>query len=63
MRYKVMVEWVVCAEVEVEASSIDEAIDEVNFNDSLIPAEGSYVDGSLVINYEMTYQNNRRCLS
>jgi len=53
-KYKVYVEWTVTSTVEVEASSLDEAILEVENNDSLIPTEGDYLDGSLDINYEVS---------
>ena len=58
-----MVEWAVCAEVEVMADSIESAIEEVELNDSLVPADGSYIDGSLTINREFTYQNNKKYFS
>jgi hypothetical protein len=61
--YKVAVEWSVFSEVEVEAPSMEEAIMEVESNDSLIPVEGDYIDGSLVINHEMTTFFNKKHLS
>ena len=60
MKYKVMVEWVVCTTVEVEADSVEDAIQKVESDDSLIPTEGSYLDGSLTINQEITYQLNSK---
>jgi hypothetical protein len=59
-KYKVYVEWVVTSTVEVEANSLDEAISEVEANDSLIPTEGDYLSGSLDINYEVSrYLNSK----
>jgi hypothetical protein len=61
--YKVAVEWSVFSEVEVEASSMEEAIMEVESNDSILPVEGSYIDGSLTINHEMTNFFNKKHFS
>ena len=62
-KYKVVVEWSVFSEIEVEAPSMEEAIMEVEGNDSIIPTEGSYIDGSLSINHEMTTFFNRQNFS
>lgn len=62
-RYKVAVEWSVCTEIEVEANSVEEAIMEVEYDDSLIPADGDYIDGSLKINHDMTYYFNKNHIS
>lgn len=61
-KYKVYVEWVSTAIVEVEADCLESAIDEVNSNDSLIPTEGDYLDGSLDINQEISRQMNRHLM-
>ena len=61
-KYKVYVEWVVTTTVEVEADCLESAIDEVNNNDSLIPAEGDYLSGSLVINEEISRQMNKHLM-
>lgn len=61
--YKVAVEWVVFSEVEVEAATLDEAISEVESNESLIPSEGAFVENSLVVNQELTYSLNKKHFS
>jgi hypothetical protein len=58
-KYKVYVEWVVTSTVEVEANSFDEAIMEVESNDSLIPSDGDYLAGSLEINHEISRYLNK----
>ena len=61
--YKVVVEWAVFSEVEVAANSLNEAILDVEYNDSLVPSDGTYIDGSLVINRDMTYYLNKSSIS
>jgi len=61
-KYKVYVEWISTAIVEVEADCLESAIDEVNNNDSLIPTEGDYLDGSLDINEEISRQMNHHLM-
>ena len=48
MKIKLPVTWEVCGIVEVEANSIEEAIDYFNENcDNIkLPKDGEYVDGS-----------------
>lgn len=58
-KYKVYVEWVVTSTVEVEADSLDDAIAEVDYNDSLLPVEGEYLSGSLMINHEISRELNK----
>lgn len=62
-KYKVAVEWSVMAEVEVEADSMEQAIMEVEYNDSIIPTEGDYIDGSMLVNHEVTTFLNKKKFS
>ena len=56
-KFKVVVEWLVSATVEVEAESIEQAIEDVGARPDL-PDEGSYVDGSWRVIEEFTYDEN-----
>lgn len=49
-KYKIYLEWIVSSVVEVDADCLDDAILEVESNDSLVPQDGDYVSGSLEIN-------------
>lgn len=62
-KYKVYVEWMTTATVEVEANSLNEAIEKIDLDDSLIPTEGDYVDGSLEINYEISDYLNKSLIN
>ena len=53
-KYKVYVEWTVTSIVEVEANSMDDAVNIVQEDSSLIPERGDYLEGSLDVNYEMS---------
>ncbi len=57
-KYKVSVEWMMVAFIEVEASSIEEAISIVENEDGSLP-EGSYLDDSFQVNKEVTIELNR----
>lgn len=61
--YKVAIEWAVMSEVEVQANSLEEAIIEVENNDSLVPTDGAFIDGSLTINHDVTVLLNKKSLS
>ena len=51
MKIKLPVTWEVCGIVEIEANSIEEAIDYFNENcDNIeLPKDGEYVDGSFCL--------------
>ncbi len=57
-KYKVSVEWVMVAFIEVEASSMEEAISIVENEDESLP-EGDYLDDSFQVNKEVTIELNR----
>ena len=57
-KYKVYVEWTVTSIVEVEANSMDDAVNIVQEDSSLIPKQGDYLEGSLDVNYEMSHYLN-----
>jgi len=59
--FKVSVEWMVCATVEVEAESLDDAICKVEDDDDddfPLPTDPDYVEGSLMANYQITQYLN-----
>ena len=58
-KFKVVVEWLVSATVEVDAECIEQAIEDVGRRPDL-PDEGSYVDGSWRVIEEFTYDENER---
>lgn len=62
-KYKIYLEWIVTSTVEVDADSLDNAILEVENNDSVIPTEGDYLSGSLNINYEVSRYLNKNNIS
>lgn len=51
MIYKVCAVWTECALVDVEADSLDEAIELVLAGDVECPQHGDYVDDSLDVDY------------
>lgn len=60
-KFTIAVEWVMTADVVVEANSLDEAIRQVEDMPSL-PEDGDYLDGSFEINSEVTRELNRKHL-
>lgn len=61
-KYKVAVEWMMFSFIEVEASSIEEAISIVENEDSSLP-DGDYLDDSFQVNTEITAEINRSLFS
>ena len=60
MKYRVCVEWSVMAIIEVEAESIDEAIENIESNtDAPLPTNGGYIDGSFSVNHDFTIDENK----
>ena len=59
MKYKVVVEWSMMAVVEVEAASLDEAIENLQDDlDSPLPTNGGYVENSFCVNKDFTIEEN-----
>lgn len=58
MKYKVFVEWSIATIIEVEAESIDEAIEDVESRPG-VPDNGDYIDGSFSVNHDFTLGENR----
>lgn len=58
MKYKVAIWWSESAEVEVEAESLDEAIEMVQSGNVDFPEHGDYIDDSTEINHEYTREIN-----
>ncbi len=46
MIYKIPVSWEVCGEVEIEADSLEEAIDKAWDDEIPLPTESHYIDAS-----------------
>lgn len=61
-KYKVAVEWMMCAFIEVDAASMEQAIEIVEGEESALP-DGSYLDDSFVVNLEITRQYNQKLFS
>jgi hypothetical protein len=57
MKYKVAVQWMMTAEVEVEAESLTQAMAQVRKDTRELP-EGSYLDDSLEVNSYLTCELN-----
>lgn len=56
MKYKIPVEWTLIADIEVEASSLEEAIDKAQTDPEIgLPEDGEYLEGSWVVNTESVY--------
>lgn len=60
--YKIAVEWIMHDFVEVKASSMQEAINIVESSTDDLP-DGIYLDGSFVINEEITREVNKQNFS
>ena len=61
-KYKVAGEWMMFSFIEVEASSIEEAISIVENEDSSLP-DGDYLDDSFQVNTQITAEINRSLFS
>ena len=61
-KYKVLVEWTMCAVVEVEAPSLEEAISIADLADKLPEDLGEYMDGSYRALSEPSYELNEDIL-
>jgi hypothetical protein len=61
-KYKVSVEWIMFATLEVEASSMEEAISIVENEDGSLP-DGDYLDDSFQVNTQITAEINRSLFS
>ena len=59
-KFKIPIEWECYGEVEIEAKSLDEAIDEVNLNSDEIalPEDFDVVEGSIEVNFEVVEELN-----
>jgi len=62
-KYKIPLQWECSGEVEVEAESLDKAIEEVELNSDeiVLPETWEIVEGSVVINYPMIEFMNPDC--
>ena len=56
-KFVIPVQWIMFADVEIEADSLNEAIDIVNLQYPELP-EGEYVDDSFEVNKELVYEMN-----
>ena len=55
MKHKVYFQWIMCDEIEIEADSIEKAIEMVEEDDTLTEdCKGEYVDYSFEVNEEAT---------
>lgn len=54
MKWKIPVTWEVCGEIEVEADTLGEAMDEARINSDAypLPEESEYVDGSFALSMD-----------
>lgn len=57
-KFKIPVDWSMCADVEVQANSLQEAIDIVQLQWAELPMEGEYIDSSFQVNIDCAYQMN-----
>lgn len=51
--YKIPVTWEVYGVMEIEASSLEEAIRKAEEDDASLPTDSSYVEGSLEVNEDI----------
>jgi len=56
--FKIPVTWIMMADVEVNADSLDEAIDSTQQQWSELPLEGDYVDDSFETNVDCANEMN-----
>lgn len=54
-KFKIPITWEVCGEIEVEAESLDEAVEMVDFDpdEVTVPQEWEIVEGSVNTNYQL----------
>lgn len=54
-KFKIPITWEVCGEVEIEAETLDEAVERVDFDpdEVVVPEEWEIVEGSVNTNFEM----------
>ena len=59
-KFKIPIEWSCYGEVEVEAKSLDEAVDEVNLNSDevVLPKDWMLEEGSIGVNFEIVEELN-----
>jgi hypothetical protein len=50
--FKIPCSWEVCSVMEVEANSLEEAI-QIAIDDAPLPTDSEYIDGSFSVNNEM----------
>ena len=54
-KYTVFASWEMCGEVEIEADSIEDAIERVEWEFHLDDFNGRYIDGSFEVNEDLVY--------
>jgi len=52
-KYRIPCYWEQYGEIEVEAKSLEEALDLACGPETPLPPEGTYIEGSFTINYDM----------
>ena len=59
-KFKIPIEWSSHAEIEVEAESLDEAVDmiELNSDEVVLPEDWDVVEGSIDVNFEVVKELN-----
>lgn len=57
-KFKIATQWIVCADVEVEAETLEEAMQKARQIDTL-PVEDDYLNGSYEVNEELTREINK----
>ena len=60
-KYKIPVSWSVCGIMEVEANSLEDAIDKAE--DMPLPTDTDYIDGSFEVNRDMLEYYNENGLT
>lgn len=58
--FKISCSWEVYGTAEVEAKSLEEAIEKVEQDDFPLPNENHYIDGSFNVDYEMSKELNAK---
>lgn len=56
--FKIPVYWTESAEIDVEANTLEEAIEIVQFQHEELPKEHEYIDGSFVVDDEVAKELN-----
>jgi len=57
-KFKIPVSWTMISDIDVQANSLDEAIDIVQLQWAELPLDGDYVDDSFEVNIDCAYQMN-----